>query len=93
MKHSKSDYYWFLKLNSAEKNEMTPLEVYKGCIFMAINGQRHEFESNLNSLYQDLLDVRRLTYFGSLEQSFKQIKKVRLFVVLWDGAILRILKL
>lgn len=76
MSNRNSDYTLFLNLNSNENSNLTALEVYKGCAIAAVNGLRIEIESQLNPLYQELLEIRRLIYFSRINSISSKINLI-----------------
>lgn len=84
MKYVNSDYSLFLKLCTSDKIHLNPVEIYKGCAIMAVNGHRSEVESELNPLYQQLLEIRRKIFFGQTENMQKQIQKLKILMTTSD---------
>jgi tetratricopeptide (TPR) repeat protein len=73
---SNSELYFLAILSSDNKNTLTRIEIYKACIALANNGQKHTEELHLAPQERQLLDIRRQIFHGYLETSREKLNEL-----------------
>lgn len=70
--NSLSDWKALNLLNEQGVDSLSHYHIYKACTALAINGHRSETEDQLNSEYQQLLQIRRLLKSMKLDQAMHE---------------------